>query len=86
MFGYQPSVKYTVSKVNFPFFRLPFCHIDDVICLTEDFQFHEFHLLLIFCMSYGSSVQEVVTFYNNTKSPDTINDILQPGASRCGRY
>ena len=37
-------------------------------------------------MSYGSSVQEVVTFYNNTKSPDTINDILQPGASRSGRY
>ena len=47
MFGYQPSVKCTVGDIHFPFFTLPFCPIDSVLCLTEDIQFHEAHLLLI---------------------------------------
>jgi hypothetical protein len=37
-------------------------------------------------MSYGCSVQELLNFYYNFESPDTINDILQPIASRSGRY
>jgi hypothetical protein len=37
----KPSIRCEVGKGLFPFYKLPFCLLDGVLCPTEAFQFHE---------------------------------------------
>ena len=48
-FEYWPSVRCSVGEDPFPIWRLPFCPIGNILCLTEAFQFHE--VLFINCWS-----------------------------------
>lgn len=57
----QSSVRCGVGENLFQFFRLLFCFIDSVLCLTEDFKFLE--VPFISCRSQGlcylCNIQEV---------------------------
>jgi hypothetical protein len=58
----KPSVRHGVSKDIFPICRLLFCPIDNVLCLSEAFQFHEVPFISHWC-----SVQEIFSDTNAFK-------------------
>jgi hypothetical protein len=51
-----PSIGCGVSEDFSPIYRLPICLIDYVLCLTEPFQFHRSHLLILDLKSWAIGV------------------------------
>ena len=61
----QPSVRYGAGEDLSPFFRLLFCLIDSVLCLTEASQFQEISFINCRsqCLCYWCYIQECVQGY-----------------------